>query len=459
METANMLRTYLLPIAWWFLASLAVYGEPLPGSRQFWITRPYRWSSLLGAKLLFIVAFVTFPLMLADCFILLLQGLRPWESPAGLLWHELALFVVFILPMVAVACITANFGQAILVVLAAMVPIVIFSRFLGPFWNGMSEFGTSGDSFVIGGGSDSQMGIWWPLACLVFISAALVIVFLQYRARRTGTARMIFGTAILLVLCGGKFLPDNTTFALQSPLFKPRVDTSSITAVFSPASPPPPTGPPAPPNAPQDEFTHMKLPIRFAGVPSDTTVVVELMLAEVTPAGGKPWNELIVFGQDPPDTLWHDAFVERSLIEQVKQAPVRIHLTIQLTVLGDPHTEAVPVTGGPYRVPGLGLCQSSASGIPSLFPALNCRAAFRQPAYALARFEGAKMVMPWQTRNVEGRSHYSPYPADFGINPISDSNWPVPPGATGVVFTTMQPLAHIHRELDVPNVQLAKFAN
>jgi hypothetical protein len=28
-----------------------------------------------------------------------------------------------------------------------------------------------------------------------------------------------------------------------------------------------------------------------------------------------------------------------------------------------------------------------------------------------------------------------------------------------IVFTTMQPLAHIRRELDIPNVQLAEFAN
>src|SRR5208337_3681267 len=67
--TAGLLRGFLLPMAWWYLASLAVYGEPLPGDRQFWVTRPYRWTSLLGAKLLFIVAFVSFPLLLADCLI------------------------------------------------------------------------------------------------------------------------------------------------------------------------------------------------------------------------------------------------------------------------------------------------------------------------------------------------------------------------------------------------------
>ena len=48
-----------------FLIGRLVLAEAIPGDRQFWITRPYRWQSLLGAKLLFIVAFVNLPILLA----------------------------------------------------------------------------------------------------------------------------------------------------------------------------------------------------------------------------------------------------------------------------------------------------------------------------------------------------------------------------------------------------------
>jgi hypothetical protein len=462
MQAANLLRAYLLPMGWWFLASVAVYGEPLPGDRQFWVTRPYRWSSLLGAKLLFIIAFVSFPLLLADCFILLLQGLRPWENPVGLLWHELAIFAVILLPMMAVACITANFGQAVLVALATVVPILVFGRFFGPFLGTLSEYGANAFAFKVGGGTDSVMGIWAPLACLVMISAALVIMIFQYRARRTGVSRLIFVAAVLLVLCGGRYLPDDQTFALQSPLFKSRVDTSSITAVFSPESSPPPTLSPAPQNAERDDFTRVKLPIRFDGAPLGTAVVVEMMLAEVTPPNGKPWNTLLYFGPAPPDAVWHEAEVDRSLFDQVKGTPVRVHLNIQLTVLGNPHTQDMPLGEGSHRVPGVGLCESLPFAIRPSLLSLNCRVAFRQSAYVMARFDGSKTEvprvqgeMPW----VQWRTHYSPYPADFGIDPISDSNWFIPKGATSVAFTTMKPLAHIRRELDIPNVQLAEFGN
>src|SRR5256885_7885270 len=48
----------LLPLAWWTLIARVIHDEVLPGDNQFWITRPYSWKSLLGAKALFILAFI-----------------------------------------------------------------------------------------------------------------------------------------------------------------------------------------------------------------------------------------------------------------------------------------------------------------------------------------------------------------------------------------------------------------
>ena len=434
--TAGLLRGFLLPMAWWYLASLAVYGEPLPGDRQFWVTRPYRWTSLLGAKLLFIVAFVNFPLLLADCFILTLQGFHPWANPGGLLWHEVAVFAVLLLPMLALACITTSFARVVLVVLAIIVSIVVLETVLSPF----------GDAMMVG---ISVGGVWdGSLVCLVLLSAALAIMILQYRARRTGVSRMIFVAAVLLVLCGGRILPRDTSFALQSCLLKSHLDTASIAAVFSPGSGPPPTESPAPQGT-----VRVSLPVRLYGVPSGTTAVVDAMWTELTLPNGKPLNTSLFFGETPPDTVWHDALVERSVFERWKSTPVRLHLTIHLTVLGNPHTEDMPLGGGPRRVPGVGLCEFDLQGPDRA--ALSCRAPFRQPAYVLARFDRYDKEVPREQQRVD----YSPYPAEFGISPISEYSWPVPTGATTLAFTTMKPLAHIRRELDIPKVQLAGFAN
>jgi hypothetical protein len=197
----------------------------------------------------------------------------------------------------------------------------------------------------------------------------------------------------------------------------------------------------------------VSLPVRLYGVPSGTTAVVDAMWAELTLPNGKPLNTSLFFGETPPDTVWHDALVERSVFERLKSTPVRLHLTIHLTVLGNPHTEDVPLGGGPRRVPGVGPCEFDPQGPDRT--ALSCRAPFRQPVYVLARFDRFDKEVPREQQRVD----YSPYPAEFGISPISDYSWPVPTGATTLAFTTMKPLAHIRRELDIPKLQLAEFAN
>ena len=41
----------LIPISWLVLISRSVHDESLVGDKQFWVTRPYTWYSLLAAKL------------------------------------------------------------------------------------------------------------------------------------------------------------------------------------------------------------------------------------------------------------------------------------------------------------------------------------------------------------------------------------------------------------------------
>jgi hypothetical protein len=435
-QTAGLLRDFLLPVAWWFLASMAVYGEPLPGDRQFWVTRPYRWTSLLGAKLLFIVAFVSLPLLLADCVILTLQGFHAWANPGGLLLHEVEVFAVLLLPMIALACITTSFAQVVLVVLSTIVSIVVLGIVLSPVGDGvMIGFGVAGE------------WIEGSLVCLVLLCATLAVIILQYRARRTWVARAIFVATVLLLLYGGRLLPWRTGLALESRLLQSRNDTSSITAVFAPGGSPPLAVSPV-----REGIVRVSLPVRLDGVPPGTTAVVDEMWGELIPPDGKPLEMLLSFGESLPDMVWHDTVVERRVFERWKSTTVRLHLTIHLTMLGNPHTEDVPLAGGPYRVLGVGLCEFDPR--PPDRSAISCRAPFRQPAYVLTQFDKYDKDVP----KAQQRTDYSPYPAEFGISPISDYSWSVPTGATTVTFTTMKPLAHIRRELDIPNVRLADFA-
>jgi hypothetical protein len=53
-----VLLTVLVPVSWWLLIARVIHAEALVGDRQFWVTRPYEWKKLLGAKALFLAVFL-----------------------------------------------------------------------------------------------------------------------------------------------------------------------------------------------------------------------------------------------------------------------------------------------------------------------------------------------------------------------------------------------------------------
>jgi len=104
----------LLVFAWAFLILRAVHAESLVGDRQFWITRPYEWAKLLAAKFLFVFALINLPLFLLDVYLLWRAGFPPHHYFAGLLWMQLGLLVMLILPFLALVSVTATLAQSLL---------------------------------------------------------------------------------------------------------------------------------------------------------------------------------------------------------------------------------------------------------------------------------------------------------------------------------------------------------
>ena len=66
-----------LPIAWVVLISRLVHDEELVGDRQFWITRPYTWYSLLGSKLLALIVLIGLPLVIMQIWLVHHAGMYP----------------------------------------------------------------------------------------------------------------------------------------------------------------------------------------------------------------------------------------------------------------------------------------------------------------------------------------------------------------------------------------------
>ena len=128
---------------------------------------------------------------------------------------------------------------------------------------------------------------------------------------------------------------------------------------------------------------------------------------------------------------------------------MRDHLTIRLTVLEEPQAKDLSLGVGPQRVPGVRLCEPSRIALRPSFLSLNCRVAFRQLAHILACLGALRTEAP------KAQWHHPILPT------VALTRYPflvvVPKGATSVTFTTMKPLAQIHRELDIRNLQLWEF--
>src|SRR6267143_647166 len=165
----------LLSVAASYLVVRLIHAEPIPGDNQFWITRPYRWKSLLGAKVLFILAFVDLPVLVAQWLILVANRYPLASSLPGLLWSQVLLILGVCFPIAALAAVTSS--TTTVMVSTLVLATIAFSLHgalipLDRQWPAGVEWVR--DSTVVSG----------------LLAMALAILYLQYRNRWTRFSRI-----------------------------------------------------------------------------------------------------------------------------------------------------------------------------------------------------------------------------------------------------------------------------
>src|SRR5882762_10717610 len=212
----------LLPLAWWTLIARVIHDEALPGDSQFWTTRPYSWKSLLGAKALFILAFISLPMLLADGVIVRAYGLPLGAEMRGLLWSQVLIAIVFIVPIAALSALTTGFVQLIFAILTPGV-IALGVAIVAP-------------EMVLGGffGASDWIKIYYVF--LVISVAASAMLFWQYSVRGTAVGRSLAVAAGILAVLGMTLIPWSVAFRIQSWLSKQRVEQSLVHVDFDPGN-------------------------------------------------------------------------------------------------------------------------------------------------------------------------------------------------------------------------------
>ncbi len=176
----NPLPKVLLALSWLSLIAHVIHTEALPGNKQFWLTRPYSRKSLLAAKMLFLLAFITLPMTISDSAIVWVTGFSPAEHLSGLLWEQVLRWMVLAGPAMAVAAITTGVAELAGSLLLSLAIIRALTLHPASDW-GILDW------------------LHYSIAAGFAFAGAAAIVILQYGWRKTAAARI---AAVALVGLG-----------------------------------------------------------------------------------------------------------------------------------------------------------------------------------------------------------------------------------------------------------------
>lgn len=434
----------LLPLAWWYLIAAVVHEERILGDRQFWLTRPYRRGSLLAAKVLFVLTYLNLPMLLADCVILAAHGFKAWSYLPGLLVRQLLLLLVWFLPFVALATVTENLRQFLL--LLVVIPVLyLVTAVVGRL-----------PAFLLYWGH----GEWIPISAMIVVVVAgtFLILRLQYLQRRPTLARGIAICALPLALAAPSFFPRSMAYAAQLALTHRQAVPASVVLSLDPTR-----------KDGQDRnnlvtdgepgAVELDFPLRATGIPQDLDLIADNLAVKLRTADG---NSLSTTGRslmfsDRNGRLWMKVHVGEAALQKVRNNRVTVKTSAYLTLLGHSGATLIPAGAKSMEVPGIGRC--------SLLPenthewGLFCQAPFRQPGDFCKAILGENEIRKFNEALPIGGS-YSPYPAELGVSPLVltfNAVYGISGPITGALMLTATPLSHFHSDFELPDVSLQDF--
>ncbi len=333
-----------LPVAlfglWLLITVRAVHGECLVGDREFWQTRPYTWTQLLSAKVLFLVLCLNVPLLLAQVALLAWAGIPLSLSLVpGLLLLQLEFVVMVTFPAWVLAAVTESLVQWVL----AVVGLGIFALFLSSLpWDRLPKTlaGEETVATMLGGA--------------IIIPALLFALVWQYGRRRVWLARIAIAFAALMVPLVILIAPGSM---VRSIAYEPSTGTVPFQFSLREAG---------------DEKEHtyirkkglfeedtLRVPINFGSTDTDLNLAVEGFRIVLKGDNGwrweSPWMNQTVGG----DAYWGGTFFQfdmpRELADQLQK--VRAEATVELAYRVnklerlqkvDTRRDTYSITGGAY---------------------------------------------------------------------------------------------------------------
>jgi hypothetical protein len=396
----------LLPVAWFLLIVRLVQDESLVGDRQWWVTKPYQWPSLLTAKLLSFLVWFYVPVFFAQCFLLRAAGFAVTPHFGGLFRNQFGPISVVIAVCFLIACLTRNLGNAIIALIGLFLLMTGFS--------GFERFQPNRALEPIQSVSDMLSGI-------VTVTASLAVVLWQFARRKTVHTRSVFLGAIVATWVIQLATPYHALMEKKYPV------ASVQDQPFRMALRSEPLGKPANPPQKDPKDILLRIPVEVSGISLGNFVTVDAQQLTVEDSTGAKWQEEWTGGSGQwwPEnhSIWSMLSVKNSVYQKLKSQPVKVRLEMAVREYHLEDHREFRVQEGEFRVPTLGICGTR---IP-LRTNLICRSPFVAPPF-VATFDPASAKCPMeQDKTPQGspalRSvNLGSFGARSLISPIATSN-------------------------------------
>jgi hypothetical protein len=404
----------LLPVSWWITIMRVMQGESPVGDRQFWVTRPYEWKKLLAAKALFILVFLNLPLFCAQVFFLMKAGFAPLPYVPGVLFMQLMLTLVPFVPMVALAAVSRNIGQALLAVLA----VVLFLAAMLALSTVVHDSPLSPDT------SD-----WLQFSVLMITCMATIGT--QFKRRKTGRARVFLASGPVIIFIIIFAVPYLVQGDSEYALFSGGSNAPFQARLYEKPSPPM-----VPPD--KDRDVEIAIPIVTPGPNHGYLAYVRAARLNLEAADGFQWDSkwqgvytLFLPGQ----TSWRQNFtVSYKTFEQMKSLKFKAKISLAVEILQDHDARQIKAGKGEFEIPQAGKCQVGARNLSSI----DCRSPLLKPKTLLIQTESGDSTCPLPENKNEGddeeedtaastppnftayawESNKNDDPAEYGLNPV-----------------------------------------
>lgn len=344
-----------LPLAWAFLILRVVQTESLVGDRQFWVTRPYEWTSLLAEKILFILAFLNVPIFILQLTLLRLAGFHPTHYLVGLLWMQMVLCLFAFLPIITLAVLTATVVQALLGVLLVVL-----------YFTGMSFL----EQYIP---SSSFSGFGGNLTGLLFFGISVAVILLQYARRKTVIARLlivVLGAALLLILI---VTPYRTIMARDFPAL-PAGQKAPFKLGLLPAQAAYSAAPVT------EKEVAIRIPLSVSGLAPESIIAVAGIMLELNAPGAPSWNSgWMTNGTEiyPERSQTEFGFtLKKRVFQRMHSSPVTLHLSLAYTLFRQTNQREFVIPNGVFTLQAVGVCAAEPRGY---LQELQCVAPLRRP--------------------------------------------------------------------------------